>query len=366
MKLKGNLYWLRALAIWAGTAALLLAATLPATAQQLAPDSELLFPGGHHGGKVVVADRGSETVTVISTRTDTVIDTLDLPPADNAAEPMYIYYTPIKHRFFVGDRANNRVVAFNAHTLQPVGEAPTGAGVFHMWGNTANKQLWVNNDVDNTSTVIDMRTLNVITTVPTPTDLVDMGGKPHDVILSPTGIFAYISVVGVAGDNDYIVQFNTRTFTEVGRAAVGKDPHLSVTFRNFLLYVPCQNTNNVYLLNRWDLSTFNILDVPGAHGAGMTRSGRYFYTTNLSGGGDDAIWTIDTWTNQVVGEPTDAPYSVPHNIAITPNGNKLYVTHSGASSDKVSIYRTSWWDPTPTLIGEVTTGMNPFGIAYVP
>ena len=64
--------------------------------------------------------------------------------------------------------------------------------------------------------------------------------------------------------------------------------------------------------------------------------------------------------------PFDAPYTVPHNIALTPNGRKIYVTHSGAANDKVSVYRTSGSSPVPSYAGDVTVGLNPFGIAYVP
>jgi DNA-binding beta-propeller fold protein YncE len=328
-------------------------------------DADDIDWGWRHHGKIVVADRNSGTLTVISTRSDEVVDTLELPAAANPAEPMYVYYTPIRNRFFVGDRANDRVVAFNARTLEAEGSAPTGAGVFHMWGNPFRRQLWVNNDIDNTTSVIHMRTLETIATVPTPGDLVAAGGKPHDVILAPGGRYAYVSVIGVAGENDYVVQYCTDTFEEVGRAAVGKDPHLSLTWRNWLLYVPCQETNEVRILNRFSMETVKVLEVPGAHGAGMALNGRRFYTTNLPGGGEDAVWTIDTRTNEVVGDPADAPYTVPHNIALTPNGRKLYVTHSGPN-DKVSIYRIRGRDRTPMLIGEVTTGQNPFGLAYVP
>ena len=59
--------------------------------------------------------------------------------------------------------------------------APAGRGVFHMWADYRGRQLWVNNDIDKTTTVIDPSTLEVLATVPTPADLVAMGGKPHDV-----------------------------------------------------------------------------------------------------------------------------------------------------------------------------------------
>ena len=315
-------------------------------------------------GKIVVADRNSGTVSVISAITDEVIETLELPAAANPAEPMYVVYSPVRNRFFVGDRANDRVVAFDARTLDATAEVPTGAGVFHMWGNTRAGQLWVNNDIDKSSTVIDLLTLEVIATVPTPSDIVEMGGKPHDVIFSPDGTYAYVTHVALEGEFDYVVQFDTETFEELGSVAVGKDPHLSVTRRNNVLYVPCQESGEVFIFDLDTLMTEDVLAIPGAHGAGMAYYGDYFYVSNLPGGGMDALWTIDTATNEIVGDPVDTPYEIPHNIALTPTG-KLYVTHSGPN-DKVTVFTTSGREPTPMYLGEVTVGMNPFGLAWVP
>ncbi len=319
-------------------------------------------------GKIVVANRNSGSISVIDARAGELIDTFPLPQGldDNFPEPMYVVYTRAGDQVFVGDRANNRVVSFDADDFSVIGTVPTGAGVFHMWADDRGRQLWVNNDIDNTTTVIDPRTLSVLATVPTPADLVAMGGKPHDVILDPQGRLAFITVLGLAGENDYVVQFSTDTFMETGRAAVGKDPHLSLTGRNDLLYVPSQGNNAVYILNRYTMEQVKVLDIPGAHGAGMTNSGKYFYTTNLPGGGADAIFTIETKNNTIVGDPVDSPYAVPHNIALTPFPDKLYLTHSGATSDKVTYYEVRGNDPTPVLAGEVTVGLNPFGLSYVP
>ena len=329
-------------------------------------DGVVLGRGGEGSGqgKVVVADRGSGTISVISTKTDELIGTFPLSPGDNPPEPMYVYATPLQRRVFVGDRANDRVVAFDSRTFEVVGTADTGRGVFHMWGSTALGELWVNCDIDNTTTVIDMRTLETVATVPTPADLVALGGKPHDVIVSPDGFFGYVTVLGVAGDTDYVVQFDARTFEELGRVEVGDDPHVSLTLRTPYLYVPSQGGNAVHVLDRFSLQSVTDIDVPGAHGAGMSRSGRYFYTTNLPGGGLGALWTIDTTTNDVVGQPVDSPYGVPHNIVLTPDGRKLYLTHSGPN-DKVTIYRIGRGDRTPEYSAEVTVGLNPFGIGYV-
>lgn len=319
-------------------------------------------------GKIVVANRGSGSISVIDAQAGELIATIPLPQGleDNPPEPMYVVYTRTGDQVFVGDRANDRVVAFDADDFSVLGTVPAGQGVFHMWADGRGRQLWVNNDIDNTTTVIDPNTLSVIATVPTPADLVAQGGKPHDVILDPQGRLAFVTVLALPGENDYVVQFRTDTFEEIGRAPVGKDPHLSLTRRNNLLYVPSQGSDAVYILNRETMETVKVLEIPGAHGAGMTNSGEYFYTTNLPGGGTDAIFTIETKNNTIVGDPVDTPYPVPHNIALTPFPGKLYLTHSGASSDVVTFYEVRGNDPTPVLAGEITVGLNPFGLSYAP
>lgn len=337
----------------------------------VAPSDDTATPDVEERGwfsqEVVVANRASGSISVIDGRRANLRETIDLPMNDGDAtpEPMYVVHVKPRHRVFVGDRANNRVVAFDDRTYDVEGMAPAGDGVFHMWADKLGRQLWVNNDVDNTTSVIDPRRLDVIATVPTPADLVAEGGKPHDVIVGPFGIFAYVSVVGLPGDHDYVIQYSTHSFEELNRAAVGKDSHLSVAIQHNRLYVPCQNTNEVIVLNRFTMEEIDHLDVPGAHGAGMSRNGRTFYTANLPGGGTDALYTIDTRTNELIGEPVDSPYPVPHNIALSPDGRRLFLTHSGGTSDKVTVYRTSRWDPTPEYVGEVTVGLNPFGLAYV-
>jgi YVTN family beta-propeller protein len=323
-------------------------------------------PAPAAAGRVFVADRASGTVSVIDVSSDQVVATLQLPPGPGTPEPMYVFYSPVKRRVFVGDRGNDRVVAFDPWTFAVEGMAEAGAGVFHMWGNTATKQLWVNNDVDLTTSVVDMLSFATIATIPTPPDLVALGGKPHDVIVDPDGKHAYVTVNGVQGAQDYVVRFDAQTFQEVDRAAVGDDAHVSLSQANELLFVPCQAANAVYVLDRTDMSQVAVLDVPGAHGAGMTRSGRVFYTTNLPGGGTDAIWAIDTKSLHVLGTPADAPYATPHNVALTPDARKLYLTHSGDTSDKVVIYAIAPPGATPQLVGEVTVGLNPFGLAYAP
>lgn len=312
-------------------------------------------------GKIIIANRGSGTLSVISVTTDEVVTDIALPGP--LAEPMYVVYVPSVHRVFVGDRAHNRVVVYDADDLSLEGTVSVGAGVFHMWANPQGTQLWVNNDIDGTASIVNPLTLEVVAIVPMPADLVALGGKPHDVVLDTR--FAYVTLVGLP-DQDYVVKISQRTYQEMARAAVGKDPHVSLTLRNNLLYVPSQGANTVFVLDRKSLQAVEQVPVPGAHGAGMARKGKTFYTTNLPGGGVDGLVAIDTRSNRVIGTPVNTPYPVPHNIALIPNGRKLYVTHSGATADRVTVYTADRDDRVPTPFTEVTVGVNPFGLSYVP
>ena len=174
-------------------------------------------------------------------------------------------------------------------------------------------------------------------------------------------------MLGLPGPHDYVVQFSTSTFEELGRAAVGKDPHLALARQNDLLYVPSQNSDVVVVLDRETLGPVTEIAVPGAHGAGMARSGKVLYTTNLPNGGPDGLYAIDTRSNTVIGTGgVDTPYPVPHNIALNTSGRKIYVTHSGGTADKVTVYTTTADGARPEFAGEVTVGLNPFGLAFVP
>lgn len=346
------------------------------------PSLEMNFPDGHieigeieqvdpfaslGPERIVVTNRGSGSISVIDAKTGALEGTYALPAGPNPPEPMYPVYVSKTRRVLVGDRANNQVVEFDPTNFSVTRTAPAGAGVFHMWIERRDgTQLWVVNDIDKAARVLDPRTLTTITTVPMPADLIAQGGKPHDVVVDPAGRYAYVSMIGVSGTTDYVLQFDTTTFAETGRAEVGDDPHLALHQSDPSLYVPCQGASQVFVLDRTSMSVLETIPVPGAHGAGMAWDGKTFYTSNISGGGVQALWAIDMTKEETVGPPVDSPYPSPHNIALTRNGRRLFLTHSSATSDKVTFYDLDGRNPTPRHAGEVTVGVNPFGIVYIP
>lgn len=281
-----------------------------------------------------------------------------------AAARTDVRHTWFRNRVWVGDRANDRVVVFDGRTFEVIGALPAGAGVFHMWADAVGRQLWVVNDVDKTVTVIDANRLEVVETVPLPADLIGIGATPHDVVLDPLGLSAYVSFNGVDAVFDVVVQFDTRTFTEVNRSMVGKNPHVAFSWRTWEVFTPCQNSNAIFVLDGRTMGLHEILYLPGAHGAITSHDAQRFCTSNLPGAGLDAVSCIDTATKEIVAGPADTHFDTPHNVVMTPDGRRLYVTHSGATNDKVSVFRIRR-DGALELYDDVTVGRNPFGIAYV-
>ena len=306
--------------------------------------------------RVVIANRGSSDLTVINAVNNKLMGTIMMP---NNGEPMYVVHLRKTGKVYVGDRANDLVAVFNQKTMAYEGSIPAGNGVFHMWASRNGSQLWVNNDVDNTTTVIDPVNMSVLGTAVTPADLVAQGGKPHDVFISPNGQFAFVSVLGVSGTNDYIVKYSTSTFMELDRVAVGKDPHLFMDNNSPSLYVACQNTNEVIVINPFNLNIQTSIPFPAAHGIFMSPDGQYVYVSNITG---SEVGVISTATNTLLGTNVGTPHPVPHNLAVNSKGKKLFVTHSGATADRVTIYRTN--QVNPSFIKSLTAGTNPFGLAY--
>jgi DNA-binding beta-propeller fold protein YncE len=316
--------------------------------------------------QIVVANRGGGTISVLDVATNAVA-THALPAAGLAPEPMYVVYSPTNDRVFVGDRRNNRVVAFDARTFAVLNaNIPVGNGAFHMWGDPLLNQLWVNNDIDKTISVIDMTTFATVATIPTPNDL-GPAAVPHDVILDPTAPFAYVTVLNAAAD-DFVVKYSQSTFAEVDRQAVGQDPHVVLTRHNGNLYVASQNSDDLSILDRDTLSPLGSLTIDNAHGVTVTADGGLLYVTSFPGTGVNGLTVIDTLTNGILGSVTTPMLGAgPHNLALSSDNTRLYITHTGPTSTSVSVFDIAGANRTsPVHLTDVTVGLNPFGIAAIP
>ena len=85
-------------------------------------------------------------------------------------------------------------------------------------------------------------------------------------------------------------------------------------------------------------------------------------TTNLAGGGVDAVSQLDRLLTGVT-DAVDTPFAVPHNLTVDRFGEHAFVTHSGGTANQVSIIELG--GSGFGGVTSVTVGTNPFGIALV-
>ena len=297
---------------------------------------------------VVVANRGAGSISFINAETNKIISTLSI----TGSEPMYVVYVPVKDRIYVGDRANDKIHIINPETKQVVGAVNVGKGVFHMWANGIGSQLWVSNDIDKTISVIDLDTNSVVQTI-------EVGIKPHDVFVTKDGSKAYVSVIQKeAATPDKIFMYSTSNYNKIGEVSVGKDPHLFHLHSENKLYVPCQS-GQLYVLKGEDLSIISNTNFEGAHGIFSSPDEENLYITNLPG---KKLYSINASNSTENGTAIPSLHKIPHNLVVNREGDKLFVTHSGANANQVSYYSIS--NGILTAESSLVTSTNPFGIAY--
>ncbi len=297
---------------------------------------------------VVIANRASGSVSYINANTNELIATQDLPAN---AEPMYVVYVAKTDKIYVGDRSNSQVHVINPDTRTVEESITVGNGVFHMWADGKGKRLWVNNDIDNTISVVNLASGKVQKTI-------SLDGKPHDVFLTKDGRMGYVSIL-IPDGPDKVYAFNANNLKQVATQEVGEDPHLFHFLQNDRLYVPCQNTNQVLTLNGETLEVLEDTPLDGAHGIFGTSDENQLYITGINVA---QLYSLRASDSQQDAEAVTTPVAVPHNVVTNFNGSKLFVTHSGGTADQVSIYEIV--DSMPVEQTVVVVGNNPFGIAY--
>ncbi|MDI9311323.1 MAG: YncE family protein [Limnohabitans sp.] len=297
---------------------------------------------------IAVANRASSSISLIDANSNRVLNTISI----TGSEPMYIVYSQSKNKLYVGDRAAKKIHVINPSTKTVETSITVGNGVFHMWADGAGNKLWVNNDSDNTISVIDLNTNTVIQTI-------NIGMKPHDVFVTKDGTKAYVSVFNSdATMPDKIFLYNATTYAKVTEANVGKDPHLFHLPTSNKLYVPCQS-GQIYTLNGDDLSQISNTNFVGAHGIFASANQSTLFVTNISGA---QLYSVNPTNTTINGTALSTSVSTPHNIVINEAGNKLFVSHSGATANKVTVYSIN--GTSLSASGTIDVGTNPFGIAY--
>lgn len=315
-------------------------------------------PPSPTGSRVAIANRAAGTVTLVDVQSEERLE-IRLEPG---SEPMYAQNPYFSDEIWIGDRGNNRVLVYDALRLRRIAEIPTGAGVFHMWNHGTLRQMWVVCDVDKTMTVISLDTKEVLATVPLPEDLA-ADFKPHDMTVSADA--GIVSLIGPG--SGWLVKYSGEDFSEEARLQVPADPHMLYWgFEESHLYVASQGGSKVLRVDPSTLEVTGELDVPGAHGIWADERETRLYVTDItSPDGRDSLYTIDIDSFTLVpGSPSSVPLPHPHNVMVSLDNSKLFVTHSAAGSTSNSVLDL---DRNGIVVDSrtVESGAIPFGIMLI-
>ncbi|WP_444931020.1 YncE family protein [Microbulbifer sp. SSSA002] len=317
-------------------------------------------PPSPSGSKIAVANRSDTTITLIDVASEEKLH-IELEPG---SEPMYAQNPYYSDEIWIGDRGHSRVLVYDALRIRRIAEIPTGNGVFHMWNHGILRQMWVVNDIDKTMTVISLDTKEVLATVAIPRDL-HRNFKPHDITVTATS--AIVSLLGPAGEDSWLVEFSGSTFQEIDRLKVPGDPHLMYWgFGLSYLYVASQTDGKLLKVDPDTLTIEAELSIPGAHGIWANEQEEYLYVSDItSSSGQAALYTINISDFTIAqGSPVAAVLPYPHNLMVTIDNDKLFVTHSNTGSEFTTIYDIDKHG-IPNNGRIVATGHTPFGIMLV-
>jgi len=307
-------------------------------------------------GFFAIANRTSGTVSIYNSKS--LDKTAEIVLPDEDAAPTYVVHSEEKQLLYISDFNTQKVWVYNTPELEFVNSFPIEAGGFHMWGSDRTDQLWVNNIVSKTTSVINTNSGETLATLPLEVDGIEFeeDAAQHDVIISSNGRFAYVSVFSQTGAN-YVIQYNTSNFKVMNIEEVGGDPHLSANRRN--LFILSQDDANIKEYRFANLKpTGKMASIPNAHGV-TPRGNRSLFITNISGR-QIATYDVESGTTTSTVDAS-ASAGVSHNVAFGKKGRTLASTNSGGTT--VDFFKANR-DGELTLLQTDESGGNPFGLVY--
>ncbi|WP_326608936.1 Ig-like domain repeat protein [Streptomyces scopuliridis] len=281
-----------------------------------------------NGLTAYVTNEGDNTVSVISTATNTVTATIPV-----GSVPFWVAITPNGLTAYVTNSGDNTVSVISTATNTvtttiPVGSVPLGVAIPPN-GLTA----YVTNSGDNTVSVIDTATNTVTATIP-------VGTAPFGVAITPNGLTAYVTN---SGDNTVSV-ISTATNTVTATIPVGTAPFgVAITPNGLTAYIANNGDNTVSVISTATNTVTATIPVGTAPlGVAIPPNGLTAYITN---NGDNTVSVIDTATNTVTA--TIPVGTAPFGVAITPDGLTAYIANNGDNT--VSVTPTAPFATTTTL-----------------
>lgn len=273
------------------------------------PEGITLTPDG---ARAYVANRGSNTVSVIDTATDTVIDTIA-----TGAGPTDVAISPDGTRAYVAVFDDGLVSVFDLASNTLVTDIPVGSGATMAAVTPDGTRVYVTRQTTDTVSVIDTASNTV-------TDTVTVGTGPTGVVITPDGTRAY-----VASYSGSVSAIDIATNTVIATILAGDVPILlAVSSDGARVYVTNAGSSSVSVIDTATNTTTDNIGVSAQpRFPALSPDGAHLYVPNS---GPDTVSVIDTATRTVV-ENIGAGEG-PTGIAVFPAGTRAYVGNVDAGT----------------------------------
>lgn len=287
------------------------------------PMGTALTPNGRYLA-VTNDGQGVQSVMVIDTRTEKVVDTVEYP----APEALFVglAFSHDGKRLYASAGGNDKIRVYDHREGSIVERDPiklddSSDGSYFPAGlavSPAGDRLFVANNLDDSVAVIDLASEKVDT-------FVNVGSHPYTVAFDDHEGKAYVSNWGT----DTLSVLDTASTTVTGTITVGSRP------------------NDVV--------------------ASPTRSEMYVANANV-----DTVSVVDTRTDEVTGTVDLAPYpdapvgSMPDALAVSQNGKTLYVANAGNNDVAVVDLGHGHATTDHTVTGLIPTAWFPSALSLAP
>ncbi|MFH9229335.1 IPT/TIG domain-containing protein [Streptomyces lydicus] len=278
-----------------------------------APQGIALTPGGSHA---YVANRGSNTVSVIDTATDTVTATIP-----TGAGPVFVAISPDGARAYVTVFDDGLLSVIDTATNTIVEDITVGVGALVVALTPDGTRAYVTRQTTNTVTVIDTATSTV-------TAAVTVGDGPTGVAITPDGTRAYVACLS----SNQVSVIDTATNTVAASVGVGTTPILlAITPDGARVYVTNVEDSTVSVI---DTATNTVTSTIGTSAQprfpAVSPDGSHVYLANA---GPGTVSVIGATTNTVA--ENIAVGDDPTCIVFFPDGTRAYLTDAAAGTVNV-------------------------------
>ncbi len=303
------------------------------------PVNAVLSPDGTHM-LVVNSGAGVQSLQVVST-------------ADSSVQQILPYYS---------DTGRNSVFVGAAYTPGGTKAYASGGGsnIIHTYSVASNGALSATGDITDGPDISRYPSIG-------------SGAYPTGLSVSPDGNTLYVAN-NLANTVSII---NTSNNTLATTVAVGQFPYTTLpTADGRKVYVSNWGDNSVSVVDaasRTVVKTIpvgvaNTVGAASSHPSAMALSPDGLLFVSLSN--SDAVAVIDTSTDTVARTLSVAPYrgaplsSSPQGLAVSPNGQYLYVADAG--TDEVSVFSLNGHNGPETKIGRIPTAWYPTAVVVSP